>query len=612
MKRKYLALVFIIAILLLSTIAAAGFWQDVTGMFSLTNLFKEKTKAQPLPPPQTEKSAAKPSSLVLGDIPFFDTPLPKTGPAKLDLTAQNIIFTEKELISNIELDAKIAITNVGRAAVTTKIPYSLGDSPKDVKFLSKSSITISPGQTIELPFTWQFPIEQPSLDTQEKAIYLILDPLNAISEENENNNGFYKIFDVYSIIQGPKEQTKEYPALKDKSEYFISSKKDFCIELNKNSICNKKAGNDFKLSIDKIEAKTNSNRISNIFKKITTNAIALFKKSSSSSKQSEDANLEIKETGIKLIFSSVVSDYVPIHTGINCDYATADELLMACPSREDMRQIRNDFNIYFDSPPAPWSCTNNGYEYSTTLSIYNALRIMKCTSFDENFPWNPEHNNLYQWLKDVNVEGIEIFSCPDRLCNSHYDGVIHLVSLTSNGPSLISDQLSRTASGTTRTAVLLSHEAQHEYLGHTCLGGNDHNLDEMGAWAVQYYLLNMLSQNTGNYFTEEERQEFESIAVFVYSNVFCDYSRTLNYSDSCGRNPENDVCKANTVCEAWSAGNYRCSCLADSVCPYGRTCFERRCEIPTGGECDTRRADLCITGHCTLTAGQRFKGTCTV
>ena len=292
--------------------------------------------------------------------------------------------------------------------------------------------------------------------------------------------------------------------------------------MNKNNICNKKEGNDYKPSIGRIDTKTNSNKILNIFKRITTNAIAIFKKSSSS-RQITDANVEIKDNGLKLIFSSAVSDYVPMHTGISCDYATVDELAYPCPSAEDIRQIRNDFNIYFNAPPAPWFCTNNGYEYSTTLSIYNALRIMKCTPFDENFQWDLEHNNMYQWLKDVNIEGIEIFACPEGLCNSHYDGVIHLVSLTSIGPSLISDQFSRTALGATRTAVLLSHEAQHEYLYHTCLGGKDHNLDEMGAWAVQYYLLNMLSQNTGIYFTEEQKQEFESLAESVYNYGFCDY-----------------------------------------------------------------------------------------
>lgn len=59
MKRKYLALIFIIAILLLSTIAAAGFWQDVTGMFSLSKLFK-KYEANPLSATQIENRPLNP------------------------------------------------------------------------------------------------------------------------------------------------------------------------------------------------------------------------------------------------------------------------------------------------------------------------------------------------------------------------------------------------------------------------------------------------------------------------------------------------------------------------------------------------------------------------
>ena len=51
MKRKYIAFIFIIVILLFSTIATAGFWQDVTGMFSvsLSKLFKKKVTDTPIP-----------------------------------------------------------------------------------------------------------------------------------------------------------------------------------------------------------------------------------------------------------------------------------------------------------------------------------------------------------------------------------------------------------------------------------------------------------------------------------------------------------------------------------------------------------------------------------
>ena len=55
MKCKYLALIFIIAFLLLSTIAAAGFWQYVTGMFSLSKFFKTKIAQQTIMPPGTCK-----------------------------------------------------------------------------------------------------------------------------------------------------------------------------------------------------------------------------------------------------------------------------------------------------------------------------------------------------------------------------------------------------------------------------------------------------------------------------------------------------------------------------------------------------------------------------
>jgi len=56
MKKAVVVLCFVIMLLLLvSGIAAAGFWQDITGMFSLSKLFKTKTTQQALPS-QAEKA----------------------------------------------------------------------------------------------------------------------------------------------------------------------------------------------------------------------------------------------------------------------------------------------------------------------------------------------------------------------------------------------------------------------------------------------------------------------------------------------------------------------------------------------------------------------------
>ncbi len=82
----------------------------------------------------------------------------------------------------------------------------------------------------------------------------------------------------------------------------------------------------------------------------------------------------------------------------------------------------------------------------------------------------------------------------------------------------------------------------------------------------------------------------------------------IAYSENC--EPAIDRCMEGTFCEAWSAGNYRCSCLNNRACEDGNVCIEGRCKIRFGGKCDTRRADLCRNGNCVLLTGERFKGTC--
>ena len=70
---------------------------------------------------------------------------------------------------------------------------------------------------------------------------------------------------------------------------------------------------------------------------------------------------------------------------------------------------------------------------------------------------------------------------------------------------------------------------KRDNIGHNCetdkkkkYFSKDTNLAYMGAWAVQYYLLNMLADNTGDFFTDYQKNQFRGSAQDILSTRFCD------------------------------------------------------------------------------------------
>jgi hypothetical protein len=79
--------------------------------------------------------------------------------------------------------------------------------------------------------------------------------------------------------------------------------------------------------------------------------------------------------------------------------------------------------------------------------------------------------------------------------------------------------------------VLLVHEARHagHNINHNCKIDpekdhftHDTNLAYMGAWAVQYYLLNMLANNTSNFLSNYQKNQFLGNAQDILATRFCD------------------------------------------------------------------------------------------
>jgi hypothetical protein len=219
----------------------------------------------------------------------------------------------------------------------------------------------------------------------------------------------------------------------------------------------------------------------------------------------------------------------------NC--ISADQLVATCPFEQEIQQIRSDFNIYFDKGLIdhgvlqPWNCTNNGGESSIMLSMYNIFRLTKCIPFDTSFPWSTSHSNLYVWLKSLNLPAIGFFWADPGVPSHARGNRIFLAGNQLADPIFREIINPQTGMGIIFYVTLLAHEARHAgyNIGHNCetdkkkkYFSKDTNLAYMGAWAVQYYLLNMLADNTGDFFTDYQKNQFRGSAQDILTTRFCD------------------------------------------------------------------------------------------
>lgn len=224
-----------------------------------------------------------------------------------------------------------------------------------------------------------------------------------------------------------------------------------------------------------------------------------------------------------LIFAS------PLPGPIPWNYSTAEQLVSTCPFESEIKQIRKDFNIYFEKGLVtngilvPWSCTNNGKESSIMLSMYNIFRLLKCIPFDKNFPWAPTFNNLYEWLKSLNLTAIGFFWAQQNQNSCGWDKWIYLKGNNLADPIYREIINPQSGVGIIHGLVLLVHEARHAgyNIPHNC-GVKDTNLAYMGAWGVQYYLLKMLAENTNNFFSDYQKSMLLGDAQNILATRFCD------------------------------------------------------------------------------------------
>lgn len=214
-----------------------------------------------------------------------------------------------------------------------------------------------------------------------------------------------------------------------------------------------------------------------------------------------------------------------------------DELLARCPSSETMAAIRRDFNISFDARlDAPWTCTTDGSESSTMLTVYNALRAMRLIEFDVPVPVL-NTTNLYEWLYSLNLTNIhftvgEAYSYADR-------GMLYLRGELFDSSELRLWVDPRSAIGLMNIVLLIVHEARHANaagshsanpdgtIGHVCSGDpstenvHDPSIAYGGAWAAQYWAARWFAEHSGHYITSLEKRYAAGEAEQIRTSRFC-------------------------------------------------------------------------------------------
>ena len=187
------------------------------------------------------------------------------------------------------------------------------------------------------------------------------------------------------------------------------------------------------------------------------------------------------------------------------DLSKVDDVLATCPSSQDIASINSDFTLTFESDPTAGTLVCTAAEGSEDLTflqsnVYQVLRVARQIPFDVPLPWTTK--NLYDWLKGA-IHGMRFrgdiggsFCCDPT-------GVINILEAP-NSTNVLTSRWDdpRFGFGLDTFLNLVVHEARHsEGLPHTCGGGSDQTISELGAWGVVYYYWEWLAFHSGTFLT---------------------------------------------------------------------------------------------------------------
>jgi len=208
---------------------------------------------------------------------------------------------------------------------------------------------------------------------------------------------------------------------------------------------------------------------------------------------------------------------------------TIDALMKSCPTRQQIDFIDSQTEIIFLGDPTERVLTCFSADGSKDLTlleknVYNTFLVMQEISFDLPLPWT--ELDLFDWFSQA-VNGV-VFD-PDaqfsRCCDESRRILVQTQFLLAAQTELWLDSYHGGA-GVNSLLGMLIHEARHaEGYPHLCttVAGNDIDLEEMGAWAVEYYLDLWISDHVhSDFFTEYYRELAHANAHLILDRRFCE------------------------------------------------------------------------------------------
>ncbi len=166
-------------------------------------------------------------------------------------------------------------------------------------------------------------------------------------------------------------------------------------------------------------------------------------------------------------------------------------LLSSCPSAAEIAAIDTDLDLTFDADPTEGTLVCTAAAGSADLTrleerAYQAIRVIRAMQFERPLPWTSK--SLYLWLVDA-IDGIRY---RDDITFSFCCSPANVVNIRAPNLSVLQTDRwmdPRTGTGMAGLVNLIAHEARHnEGQGHDCSGGNDRTIEQLGAWAIAYYL----------------------------------------------------------------------------------------------------------------------------
>ena len=184
-----------------------------------------------------------------------------------------------------------------------------------------------------------------------------------------------------------------------------------------------------------------------------------------------------------------------------------DAFLATCPPEDELAILEADFPVLFEpamrTKDPEYTChepISRMRILSDQLAIYQALRVIRHMKLSEPLPWTSLHP--YEWLKSkIGAIVVSYMAEHASCCHVVYppgkpEGVLAITIPKADQNLLRSRMVWRdpqSGVGLADLILLIFHEARHVDLPHDC-GTKDSSLDYKGAWAVQYYMAEMMAE----------------------------------------------------------------------------------------------------------------------